>query len=77
MHCSSKPMLTLCDKRADNGEERWVGIGWRVSRVGVVVFTRSTGNVIRFISARRATREVTAPLPTRTSRQIAVPAGQR
>lgn len=51
------PMLTLCDKRADYGEDRWVGIGWMKALVGVVVFTEQTGDVIRIISARKATRE--------------------
>ena len=51
------PMLTLCDRRTDYGEDRWVGIGWMKLQVGVVVYTEQTGDIIRIISARKATRE--------------------
>lgn len=51
------PMLTLGDRRADYGEDRWIGIGWLRSIVGVVVYTERKGDVIRIISARKATKE--------------------
>ena len=50
------PMLTLLDEREDYGEDRWVGIGWVKSLIGVVVYTERYGDVIRIISARKATK---------------------
>lgn len=50
------PMLTLVDNRADCGEERWIGLGWIHSMIGVVVYTERCGDVIRIISARKATK---------------------
>ncbi|MBF8757159.1 BrnT family toxin [Pseudomonas guariconensis] len=38
------------------GEERWVSVGWLNRLVGVVVHTERQGEVIRVISARKATR---------------------
>ena len=49
------PVLTLLDDREDYSEERWVAIGWMQSLVGVVVYTERDGDVIRIISARKAT----------------------
>ncbi len=51
------PMLTLLDKREEYPEERWVSIGWLRALVGVVVYTERQGDVIRIISARKATRQ--------------------
>ena len=50
------PMLTAPDDREDYGEERWIGIGWIQGLVGVVVYTERIGDVIRIISARKATK---------------------
>lgn len=50
------PMLALRDERADYGEERWVGVGWIKMLIGVVVYTERRGDVIRIISARKATK---------------------
>lgn len=50
------PMLTLRDDRADYAEERWIGLGWLKALLGVVVYTERQGEVIRIISARKATR---------------------
>lgn len=50
------PMLTLMDTREDYAESRWVGIGWMQSLIGVVVYTELHEDVIRIISARKATR---------------------
>lgn len=50
------PMLTRRDDSIAYGEERWVSLGWLKSFVGVVVHTERRGNVIRIISARKATR---------------------
>ena len=49
------PVLTLLDDREDYSEERWVAIGWMQSLVGVVVYTERECDVIRIISARKAT----------------------
>lgn len=51
------PVLSLRDERQDYGEERWISIGWIRSLVGVVVYTERRGNVIRVISARKATQQ--------------------
>ncbi|MBL4827978.1 MAG: BrnT family toxin [Spongiibacteraceae bacterium] len=50
------PMLTLLDGREDYGEERWIGIGWMQALIGVVVYVERHEDVIRIISARKATR---------------------
>lgn len=50
------PMLTLLDEREDYDEDRWIGIGWIKSLIGVVIYTERVGDVIRIISARKATK---------------------
>ncbi|TQV82428.1 BrnT family toxin [Exilibacterium tricleocarpae] len=50
------PILTLPDNRDDYGEERWVAIGWVHTLMGVVVYTERRDDVIRIISARKATK---------------------
>ena len=50
------PVLTLSDSRKDYGEERWVAIGRIHGLVCVVNYTERRGDVIRIISARKATR---------------------
>jgi len=53
------PILSLIDDRKNYDEERWIAIGWLSNLVGVVVYTEKQGDVIRVISARKATnREV-------------------
>ena len=49
-------MLIELDDRIDDGEDRWVGIGFLRNGVAVVVWTERQGNVIRIISARKANR---------------------
>lgn len=51
------PMLAMRDDRADYGEERWISIGWIKILIGVVVYTERSGDVIRIISARKATKQ--------------------
>lgn len=51
------PMLTLLDEREDYGEDRWVAIGWIKTLVGVVVYAERHGDLIRIISARKATKQ--------------------
>ncbi|MBF8722845.1 BrnT family toxin [Pseudomonas guariconensis] len=53
------PLLTMRDEREDYGERRWISVGWLHSMVGVVVHTEREGNVIRIISARKATKRET------------------
>jgi len=50
------PMLAMLDQREDYGEERWIAIGWTHALIGVVVYTERQGDVIRIISARKATK---------------------
>lgn len=50
------PMLSLIDDRDDYDEERWIAIGWLKFLVGVVIYTEQEGDVIRIISARKATK---------------------
>ena len=50
-------VLTNRDNSANYGEERWISIGWLKSIIAVVVYTELTGDVIRIISARKATKK--------------------
>ena len=50
-------MLTMEDTREAYGESRWIAIGWLKELVGVVVYTEKIGDVIRVISARKATKQ--------------------
>jgi uncharacterized DUF497 family protein len=50
------PMLTLLDARDDYEEDRWHSIGWIQLLIGVVVYTEREGDIIRIISARKATQ---------------------
>ena len=51
------PMLIKVDDRADYGEERWVAIGRIYHLTGVVVYTERMDDILRIISARKATRK--------------------
>lgn len=53
------PMLTLRDDRVAYAEEGWIGLGFIKRLVGVVVYTERRGEVIRIISARKASRQET------------------
>jgi uncharacterized DUF497 family protein len=50
------PMLSLVDDRDIFNEERWIAVGWLKFLVAVVVYTERQGDVIRIISARKATK---------------------
>lgn len=50
------PTLTKVDNREDYSEERWICIGLIKTMIGVVVYTERVGDVIRVISARKATK---------------------
>ena len=50
------PVLASPDSRGDYSEERWVAIGRMLGLVCVVVYTERRGDMIRIISARKATR---------------------
>lgn len=50
------PMLSFSDDRECYGEERWVGIGWLQQLIGVVVYVEQHEDVIRILSARKATK---------------------
>ena len=52
----SHPMITQLDDRDGYGEARWLSLGWIQSMLGVVVYTERVGDVIRIISARKATK---------------------
>jgi uncharacterized DUF497 family protein len=52
----SHPMLTLPDRRENYGEERWIALGWIKAVMGVVVYVERIDDVIRIISARKATK---------------------
>jgi uncharacterized DUF497 family protein len=51
------PILALRDDREDYGEDRWISIGWIKSLMGVVVYAERRGDMIRIISARKATKQ--------------------
>ena len=50
------PILTNIDSRENYGEERWIGIGQLQGRTIVVVYVEYLNNIIRIISARKATK---------------------
>jgi uncharacterized DUF497 family protein len=50
------PVLTAMDQRQDYGEDRWIALGWMAAIVGVVVYVERSADVIRIISARKATK---------------------
>lgn len=50
------PMMVLPDNHDSYGEGRWIAIGWIQAMLGVVVYTERVGDVIRIISARKATK---------------------
>lgn len=50
------PMLAWEDTKDSYGEERWIGLGWIKSLLGIVVYVERHDDVIRIISARKATR---------------------
>jgi uncharacterized DUF497 family protein len=50
------PVLTAIDEREDYGEDRWIALGWIAAIVGVVVYVERDADVIRIISARKATK---------------------
>lgn len=52
----SHPMLTAIDIRFVYEEARWVAIGLVRLIIGVVVYSERCGDVIRIISARKATK---------------------
>jgi len=52
-----QPMLIDYDGRQDYGEERWLGIGSLGNVAVAVAFTERGENIIRIISARKATKE--------------------
>lgn len=49
------PLLSMLDNRENYREDRWIGIGWIKNIIAVVVYTESD-DVIRIISARKATK---------------------
>ncbi|MGB7250843.1 MAG: BrnT family toxin [Phormidesmis sp.] len=49
-------MLIEHDSRMDYKENRWVGTGFLLNGVAVVVWTERLGKTIRIISARKANR---------------------
>ena len=51
----AKPMLTRLDEREDYDEERWIGLGLLHNFVAVVVYVERPDDMIRIISARKAT----------------------
>lgn len=50
------PVLILLDGREEYGEERWIALGWIKAMMGVVVYVERVDDVIRIISARKATK---------------------
>ena len=50
------PMLVDMDDRTEYGEERWIGIGPFYMIIAVIVYTERGDDIIRVISARKATK---------------------
>jgi uncharacterized protein len=51
------PMFVRPDSREDYGEPRWIGSGMINGRLVFTAFTQRSGNTIRIISLRKASRE--------------------
>ncbi len=51
------PMIIALDNRQEYGEDRWIGMGFLLDLVIVVVWVEQTEDVIRIISARKANRQ--------------------
>ena len=49
-------MLSSLDLRENYDEDRWIGIGWLKSSLGLVVYVERYEDIIRIISARKATK---------------------
>ncbi|MDN7178082.1 BrnT family toxin [Caballeronia sp. SEWSISQ10-4 2] len=49
-------VLTAADGRENFGEDRWIALGWTKLIVAVVMYVERSGDTIRIISARQATR---------------------
>ena len=52
----SSPRLTGSDNRRDYAEDRWISIGFLEHRILCVVYTLESTEIVRLISARKATR---------------------
>ena len=50
-----KPVLTRIDDSEDYGENRWISLGDLDGKIVVLVYTEES-DIVRFISARRATK---------------------
>lgn len=50
------PQLCQVDDRTSYDEERWITIGRIHHLTGVVVYTERVGDIVRIISARKATK---------------------
>jgi uncharacterized DUF497 family protein len=51
------PLLSRLDNTENYGEERWIGVGWIKNIIALVVYTERKNDVIRIISARKATKQ--------------------
>lgn len=51
-----QPMSISIDGRNRYGEERWIGTGFLLNGIAVVVWTERRNDTIRIISARRANK---------------------
>jgi uncharacterized DUF497 family protein len=51
------PVLAALDEREDDGEDRWIALGWIAVIAGVVVYVEREVDVLRLISARKATKQ--------------------
>lgn len=49
-------MLVKLDDQYTYTEERWIGVGMLLGIVAVVVYTEPVSDIIRIISARKATK---------------------
>lgn len=52
----SQPTLTYFDASDEKGEDRYIAVGWLEQRLLTVVFVERGEDVVRIISARKATR---------------------
>jgi uncharacterized DUF497 family protein len=50
------PVLVALDGREHYGEERWIALGWMRATLAVAIYVERRGQVVRIISARKATK---------------------
>lgn len=64
------PLIIQLDEREDYGEPRWIGTGFLIQAVVVVVYTERREDTIRIISARKANKHERAKFEKEISHRL-------